>query len=160
MKKLSFLTLAMALMLTGAGCAGSAPADGTSEGSDSAAGDSVSVFSTGMLVNDMLYNEFTGNTEGYKNFTFMEEEGTCTDAGYGLLDYSYDEDSMYHTGVAGDLDAIVSLGTNDNIMTWFMSGAEGGSVTCSYTIDGESFDVTCEQGSDDVCAGTFTAMAK
>lgn len=158
MKKYSFLVLALALVLTGAGCAGSAPADGTTDtAADS--GEGVSVFSTGMLVNDMLYNEFTGKTDGYKSFTFMEENGTCTDAGYGELNYNYDEMSYYHTGMVGDMEAIVSLGTNDNIMTWYMTGAEGGAVTCDYTIDAETFEVNCEQGGETLCTGTYSGVA-
>jgi hypothetical protein len=157
MKKLSFLTLAMALMLTGAGCAGSPAAD-TSESSGDT-GEGVSIFSTGMVVNDLLYNEFTGKTDGYKNFIFMEEEGTCSDVGLGTLNYDYDEDYYYHTGMAGEYEAIVSLGTSENIMTWYMNGTPEGDIVCEYTIDGESFDVLCDIDEVEYCSGTFSGMA-
>jgi hypothetical protein len=157
MKKLSFLTLAMALMLTGAGCAGSPAADTSEPSGDT--GEGVSIYSTGMVVNDLLYNEFTGKTDGYKNFVFNEEEGTCSDVGLGTLNYDYDEDYYYHTGMAGEYEAIVSLGTSENIMTWYMNGTPEGDIVCEYTIDGESFDVLCDIDEVEYCSGTFSGMA-
>ncbi|MBT4857452.1 hypothetical protein HON52_04685 [Candidatus Uhrbacteria bacterium] len=158
MKKLPFFLLAFTLVLTGAGCSG---ATDSGEGASSGGGDGVSIFSTGELVNDSLYNEYNGNTDGFMTYEFNEVEGTCSDNMLGSLTYEYQDASKYHVGMSDiqEDDALVALGTTANTMDWYFYGVDAGTVSCSFEIDGETFDVTCDQNSAELCSGTFTGTA-
>ena len=152
------LTLAFALLLTGAGCSGAATSD-SSGGSAGSAGVSVSEIE-GFLLGS-LYNEHNGNTDGYKDYIFTEEEGSCGDASLGTLSYLYDDARDVQVGSADiqDGDGLVSLATESNAMSWYFFDAEGGTVSCDYDVTGATFDVTCAQGGAEYCAGTFSGVA-
>lgn len=158
MNKTILFSLSLALVLMGAGCSSATTSDSSG---DSAVAQGVSVFEIDGLILDSMYNEHNGNTDGYKDYIFTEQEGTCTDASLGTLSYLYESGSDVQIGSADiqESDAMVSLATGSNAMTWYFFDAEVGKVSCSYTIDGETFEVNCVQSGSPVCSGTFSGVA-
>ena len=157
MQKGIIFSLALALVLTGAGCTG---ASSDSSGA-SAVADGVSVNQIEGLILDSLYNEHNGTTDGYKDLVFSEQEGSCTDASVGTLSYLYDSARDVQVGSADiqDGDGLVSLATGSNAMSWYFFDAEGGTVNCEYDVTGETFAVECLQGGAEYCSGTFSGVA-
>ena len=160
-----FATALMAVVLIGAGCS---TADTTTSETNTAEETSVVNEETTMeegamalhtleLINDELYD----GSEGYKNITITEEEGTCSDLGLTEFTYNWDDISQYHAGAVTDVtdSAVVSLGTTENTMTYYTVPTDSGSATCAFTVDSEAFTGTCTVSGEEVCTGTFSGVA-
>jgi len=156
MNKFSFVILAGALMLVGAGCAGTSS---DSSGGGSAATEEVSVYQIEGLIYDSLYDAYN-RTDGYTSYIFTEMEGSCAEAQLGELRYTLNGlDALEGTADIQEDSGLVAFGTTANTMDWYFFDAEGGTVSCSYEVDGETFDVSCEQGGAELCSGVYSGVA-